>query len=443
MIFLLRGRISIDGLAKILGRLEETTDEQGITDKLVKALAKKRLEKLKQRALLLAPAVTTEPEVVEEFEFELTDDEETPPARISVATETEMVSPAKSDAAAPSGQRASSSQQAGQPPGSNGVAGQNNLVNVNCFVPPAFSSTIYDGREGVSDFLKRFQGIIDANHWNDETILQFFPLQLQGSAKDFYESHLKRVKSMGDFVDWKDLKLNFKAAFKKTYTPDEMNDRIKNIVKKADESVQGFYFRLMRMCERFDKHMTDENKIIVLLKCLESDIALQVTAARPSRPEQVLEQLVQIEKLTYILHPRPVIFKNEEKVGSFRSLETGNQNEDIDAKILKKLTELNLTKPPGEVNFLKKQPLRRRDFPPGRGKFRNTWRERKQESKPPSPCPRCGKGFHWARDCRTKPDRRQRNDRNQQGRRPIQCYYCKDLGHRVAECPQRQNEPKN
>jgi hypothetical protein len=301
---------------------------------------------------------------------------------------------------------------------------------VNWYTPPNYRNITYSGEGDVDEFLDKYKALGDTNSWNEASCLEFFPFHLTGTAKDFYTTYKLEHDALhpNDDMDWDALQDEFKSVFSSKLTAEELEANIKAFVKKGDESVQSFYYRLMHLCSRYDKNLEDERKIHFLLKCVTPHMAQEIYATNPKKPKEVLEHLIRAEKLGTIIGAKAEIFRsvpdttNKEATHLERFLDKF-----VDLKIAKARADIHQANfaytPSGRGNerfsgnsFTRytgsgsrgtfrggyrsnasRGYLSRKDFPRHNKKFPNTFKPVDNERFPF--CTKCNNGYHWFRDC--------------------------------------------
>jgi hypothetical protein len=89
--------------------------------------------------------------------------------------------------------------------------------------------------------------------------------------------------------------------FRSKETREEYERQLNCRKLKVDESIETYYWEILRLCEKIDKTMSDDVKVSHLLRGLHPKIAKDIYLKKPKTPTEVYDQLVQFEKFESLM----------------------------------------------------------------------------------------------------------------------------------------------
>ena len=162
----------------------------------------------------------------------------------------------------------------------------------------------------AKDFSKRFEIQATQYGWDDAMKIQNFPLYLTSTAKKWHSLFMSDHKSLQTEPTWAGCLTAFQTAFKSHLTEEELESKLRNRKKNFAESIEDYYYSVLKLCNRLDKNMPDERKVKYLLKGLSHTTAVQIFNQHPTRPSDVMDLLRRQEKLACLLGYDSELFVN-------------------------------------------------------------------------------------------------------------------------------------
>lgn len=281
----------------------------------------------------------------------------------------------------------------------------------------------YDGSTNVDDFLRRFIAIADSSSWNDTKKAQYFPLYLTSTTHHWYTTFVAAFKKASASTPpaeptWKDLKDAFADAFKSRLTEEELTAKLLRRTMREDETVNEYFYDVLKMCNKIDKDMKEEKRVKFLLKGLPKDLAKDIYNQNVTKTSDVLTALRKWEEFKY-LHGDRTTYWGDDRYKSSREIQNKpSLDEKLEQRVVKGMQHFQstldrLTNKLERINIHQITPPQY-NRPPNRGNFRpkkypNSYDHGGQPPRKPDRttdgkfiCWRCNKVGHTRANCKVK-----------------------------------------
>jgi hypothetical protein len=147
--------------------------------------------------------------------------------------------------------------------------------------------------QDVTSWLTDLEELFDAAKQKPEERLTIVPTYLAGDAKQWY-----RVRGPSD--SWPD----FKRALVNTFTTSahqlKTSAQLYNRRQALNESVQAYYYDVMRLCTRLNPEMPSNERLLHLLRGLKPSLAHTIIMLNPSDCSELLEYGKRAEAAAFI-----------------------------------------------------------------------------------------------------------------------------------------------
>lgn len=263
--------------------------------------------------------------------------------------------------------------------------------------------------ENFDTYLNHFNRMALANNWSDEVKLVQLETLLKGKAQKQFEMFIEEDPG----ISWDEMTDNLKKEMRPT--AQQSVDTFSQM-RLDSKSPKEFYAALVRQSRIAHGEMNDEARHVVvraqmlqvLPKQLRTDASKQEDLSVLNK-ENLLALLTRVYEADWKDNAadeakyEPGVFKVQDSAS--KSMDTRLQNLEKEMSELKTLIKGNMSSEPRQ----------------SRGRYIG-----QPQRTDPVICFKCQKTGHFARNCRNAPA----------------CRFCKQVGHRPAECPNNQ-EPKN
>ena len=316
--------------------------------------------------------------------------------------------------------------------------------------------SLFDGITKVNDFIDNLESVAKLMNLNQPQCKALAILKLRGKAKEFLDTHL-RIKTEGT---WDDLKTGLKKRFEKQKLPGQVEHEFQNCKQRVGESIRDFSERVRKLGLLTVTYTDDPQHNIFTTNALTRDflrifktgllgvVRQRVMSKNPKEFEEAIEIAEQEEIIETFTKNVVVDEVNaaEANGNSSKGKQKVSRNNENEKKTEKKVNYAahythhqnrfqgntirrgNPTNYPAnqQQNFQKNfQPNFQRNFQLnqyGAAQFKTPYKSY-QNNINPSFKPRNQEYRHYTY---------QRNQK--QGKYPIQCYRCNNIGHLANSC---------
>ncbi|KAI1304663.1 Retrovirus-related Pol polyprotein from transposon [Halotydeus destructor] len=322
-----------------------------------------------------------------------------------------------------------------------------------------------DGGYDIISWLKKFDGVADANRWDDAARLRRVKLYLKGPALDWYELN---IDGNPDAPTWWASKSNTEPGvrnlLRKFAIPTDFLEHLKRAMKDKhqaeNESVKYYMVKKRLLCKRLIDNgypMTEEKIMKEIYRGMKPEIEMQIRTANPKNTDELAKVAERIERSYADVEKKQVssitkkgsdqlVAKMTEVFGKLmreRSRERPKREEyatnsgfNRDRDDGKRITEYRKE----SYGFYKDRPKYRED----NNNDGNRYRPRETESREIRSEGRAGnhqdkyRGKSFETDSR-RHERKwfENEDRTFDGKR--RCFYCHKLNHVASQCFQNPN----
>ncbi len=114
-------------------------------------------------------------------------------------------------------------------------------------------------KRDVSDFINHFELVSKANNWSEQTKLYQLPILLTKIPMEWYNNFVANSNSI---VSWNLLRNEFISTFSKIDQIEVAEEQLSTRKWLPDESLDNYFFDVLRLCRLIDKKMADQQKIV-------------------------------------------------------------------------------------------------------------------------------------------------------------------------------------
>ena len=172
--------------------------------------------------------------------------------------------------------------------------------------PPIFSAK---RGEDVMEWIERYEQVAAYNDWNTAKQLSSVVMFTDGAARIWVERLQKKnqfptewnqepqpFRPAADNVAEKAAVLPgfrqlFGAAFRRGSQRSTAIFALGQRRQRSEETPEEFYYDVMKLCDKVDLKMSDEEKIEYLYKGMEPTMARELAMHHPKTPEEILAQI--------------------------------------------------------------------------------------------------------------------------------------------------------
>ena len=291
--------------------------------------------------------------------------------------------------------------------------------------------------QDVASWLIDLEELFDAAKQKPEERLTIVPTYLTGDAKQWY-----RVR--GPYATWADFKTALVAAFTSSAHQLKTSSQLYNRRQGLTESVQTYYFDVMRLCTRLNPAMPADERLLHLMRGLKPSLAQTIIMFNPRDCSELLDHGKRAEAAAYNAPPSPSTPIQDDTVTTDLSAAIHKRPDHVPPSPTKSHSHT----PPADSG---ENPNTNRSYTPSyrarfsarsyqRPPFRPPYQDsfaRGQTFSASNPTP-----TQFTRNSSftpTMPAHQSRHD-HRRGRpsanaTPFSCYNCGGQGHRARECP--------
>lgn len=266
--------------------------------------------------------------------------------------------------------------------------------------------------QDVTSWLTDLEELFDAAKQKPEERLTIVPTYLAGDAKQWY-----RVR--GPFDSWSDFQRALVNAFTTSAHQLKTSAQLYNRRQALSESVQTYYYDVMRLCTRLNPEMPPNERLLHLLRGLKPSLAHTIIMLNPKDCSEFLEHGKRAEAATFISQTAASSSLPCETVSVETSAAIRTQN---DGRIRSNQSEATSSSQnyASESNVRPYSSRRSDTFPHTRPPTRSYTNTRSSHAPPPL----------LANQEPNRPNGRQSTVNTN-----FSCYNCGGRGHRARDCP--------
>jgi hypothetical protein len=163
-------------------------------------------------------------------------------------------------------------------------------------IPPVDKFTGTKDQDPLT-WLQDVEELFDATKTDKSDRRRLLPMCFGEDVKKWY-------RSVELDVDYDRFKAQFLKAFTSPAYKLQMSTKLINRRQGNSESVQSYYFDIISLCNRFNQHMQEDEKMVYLLRGLKPSIQQRIIINDPQNCQDLLEQAKRIETTVEIVQPQ-------------------------------------------------------------------------------------------------------------------------------------------
>lgn len=271
--------------------------------------------------------------------------------------------------------------------------------------------------QDVSSWLTDLEELFEAAKQKPEERLNIDPTYLAGDAKQWY-----RVR--GPYETWSEFKTALTKAFTSSAHQLKTSSLLYNRRQASTESVQTYYFDVMRLCTRLNPDMPADERLLHLLRGLKPSIAQTIIMFNPRDCSELLEHGKRAEAAAYTAQITNSSMEPDDIVPNDISAAIGSRSDRPVSSYPSSSPSSNYNAP--SSSNTQRQPQSFTAFR-SRPSQRSSPQTQHNNTYPDS--------FPAGQQSDTNPPRQHRRQRNVPTASNFTCYTCGGYGHRARDCP--------
>ncbi|RWS03936.1 pol polyprotein-like protein [Dinothrombium tinctorium] len=158
--------------------------------------------------------------------------------------------------------------------------------------------------ECVRDFIESIELWQVSSGMSNESTARRVPRFLKGVAQDWYTLTMQKMPEISN--NWELLK----NELLKSFSLDEFNYKmnieykLRNRIQLENEPFRNYYIDVMKLCNRINPNMSDEERKSKILNGLRADLYQQIAASIPNTCEEFFQKIQSIESVNCIVAER-------------------------------------------------------------------------------------------------------------------------------------------
>ena len=161
---------------------------------------------------------------------------------------------------------------------------------------------IYDGAEDIDEYLDHFQYIAKCNNWSDRMQLNRLPIYLKGTAELWFRDF---SRTSGENLTITQVCDGLREAFRQKNYRSINQNLLTYRYQGLTEPVHKYFYDIVRLCNRVNPSMSEEEKITHILRGLKSSILEKALILEPKNCKDLLNKVRSIEEAEYLSQVRP------------------------------------------------------------------------------------------------------------------------------------------
>ena len=192
------------------------------------------------------------------------------------------------------------------------------MITVDSVSPNAF-----DGTSDIDDWIEHFISVSKCNNWNEIMQMSRLPVSLKGTAEVWYRQFVKLDETLDCSLRNRFSLLELFEGLRNAFRPRNYRSINHSMLSKrhqnANESVTSYYFDILRLCDKYNFKMEDNEKIIYVMRGLKRELLEKILIVEPKSCIELLNKLKIIEESIYLtsrLHENKHNVETDEKDGN-------------------------------------------------------------------------------------------------------------------------------
>lgn len=253
----------------------------------------------------------------------------------------------------------------------------------------------------ANNFVTHFELVSRAQGWNDQTKCLQFPLFLHPTPFQWYLDYSEQPSTL--LITWTILRDAFLNAFTNPQQAEDAEEQIRTRKWLSNESLDKYFFEILRLCRLANKQMTTQQKIVHITRGLPQTITQFVLSKDFDDIRKFRQYLHRIRNMNNTIASRI----NDPQINSLTSVSTN---------ILQCSQQSTSIRTSGKLNH-RSTPYSKSIF---NGSNKNRYKGAVTNTGKPI-CFNCQNVGHLASTCKNEPF----------------CRYCRKQGHTILSCETR------
>ena len=182
----------------------------------------------------------------------------------------------------------------------------------------------FDGNDDVDDWIEHFIYVSKCNNWDENMQKRRLPVYLKDTAELWFKNYTKMCTDpIGSAVSQS--LLDMLEALRKAFRPKNFRSINQSALicrlQGLNEPVSGYYYDVLRLCNKMNPNMCEEDKLTHVMRGLKSGMLEKVLVLEPKDCNDLLNKLRSIEEATFLSNQRPgynylLVEENKGKIAS-------------------------------------------------------------------------------------------------------------------------------